>query len=132
MTRIEKMITINGTEVKMICGNPNGKSVFKWNGFRNRFYITITINGVSKRFPFYDSIARHPQACTEGILEDCLDCCLNDAYIYENVSSLDEFMNEFGYESIKDAKQAYNGCEKAYKFFREANFDIYKGMMHYM
>ena len=68
-------------------------------------------------FEFYDSILNTESGIktlsNNGLL-DAFNCFLMDCIAFSNNDSLANFMHEFDYNNMEDAKHAYEGCCNSY------------------
>ena len=72
----------------------------------NAYRVTLTRNGVKVGFIFNDNIYN------ESDKNDFIFSLLSDSQAYENARDLTDFMLDFGYNNIPQAKQAYDACKK--------------------
>lgn len=92
----------------------------------NKFTIIITQNNTSASFAFYDSTHNHKLSINDLSPYDTLmafRCILEDAL--SGNMDIDEFMNEFGYEDLEDARRIHYLCIKTKDKIDTFNFDIY-------
>lgn len=76
----------------------------------DRYLITLRNikTGVYVKFQFNDNYLN------DSNINDFVYCLIQDCYAYENARNLEDFVNNFGYDSIYDIRaiKAYKGCEK--------------------
>lgn len=126
---IQTEIVLCGKTIKVSCKNENGATCEKWGGRRNRFAITISVEGVEDyKTPYYDSIANYPKPLNEDGLKNALYCVLSDASCCRSSRDLDDFISEMGYEDYKEGERAYRACEIANGFFNECDIDVYQAL----
>ena len=98
-------------------------------GTVNQFKITLSYDGRSTSFDFFDSIYNYNQGkklLLESELPWCLYCFISDALAGQ--MSFDDFMGEFGYEDWKEGKRVWKACGKMsdkYDDLFDDDFDIY-------
>ena len=87
----------------------------------NAYRVTLTRNGVKVGFIFNDNIYN------ESDKNDFIYSLLRDSQAYENARDLTDFMFDFGYDNIPQAKQVYNACkkqsERLHKLFNDAEIE---------
>lgn len=88
----------------------------KFTEYHTRFDCTLNYNNVTYNFDFQCNTEN-----TEPTKEVVLGCVLSDSRCYEeckvndrDIDNLEVFNDVFGYESIKELLQAYDGCKNAY------------------
>ena len=90
----------------------------------NAYRVTLTRNGVKVGFIFNDNIYN------ESDKNDFVYSLLSDSQAYENARDLTDFMLDFGYDNIPQAKQVYNACkkqsERLHKLFDDAEIEMLK------
>lgn len=72
----------------------------------NAYRVTLTRNGKRIGFIFNDNIYNE---CDKN---DFIFSLLRDSQAFENARNLTDFMLDFGYDNIPQAKQVYNACKK--------------------
>lgn len=72
----------------------------------NAYRVTLTRNGIKVGFIFNDNIYN------ESDKNDFIYSLLSDSQAYENARDLTDFMLDFGYDNMPQAKQVYNACKK--------------------
>lgn len=87
----------------------------------NAYRVTLTRNGKRIGFIFNDNIYN------ESDKNDFVYSLLRDSQAYENARDLTDFMLDFGYDNIPQAKQVYNACkkqsERLHKLFDDAEIE---------
>lgn len=90
----------------------------------NAYRVTLTRNGVKVGFVFNDNIYN------ESDKNDFVYSLLRDSQAYESTRDLTDFMLDFGYDNIPQAKQVYNACKKQFdrlhKLFNNAEIKMLK------
>ena len=90
----------------------------------NAYRVTLTRNGVKVGFVFNDNIYN------ESDKNDFIFSLLSDSQAYENARDLADFMLDFGYDNIPQAKQVYNACkkqsERLHKLFNDTEIETLK------
>lgn len=88
----------------------------------NAYRVTLTRNGVKVGFVFNDNIYN------ESDKNDFIYSLLRDSQAYENARDLTDFMLDFGYDNIPQAKQVYTACkkqsERLHKLFNSTEIEI--------
>ena len=79
----------------------------------NKYKITLTNKNGSCWFYFWDSI-KNTQERRELDKADALACFAKDAAAFDSVTSLEDFIAEFGYDKAERslAQKSYDGCRK--------------------
>lgn len=75
-----------------------------------RFKCKIKVDGLQFSFSYQCNTAY-----TEPNLIDCMECLFCDMFAYEYSRDLLDFVNEYGYETEKGARQAWKDCKKTSK-----------------
>lgn len=87
----------------------------------NAYRVTLTRNGKRIGFIFNDNIYN------ESDKNDFIYSLLSDSQAYENARDLTDFMLDFGYNNIPQAKQVYNACkkqsERLHKLFNDTEIE---------
>jgi hypothetical protein len=80
----------------------------EWKRKSSKYKCTIRANGQQFTTPFYMGSAHKNPPTTE----DVMFALTSDASIYASSPTIKDFMDEMGYEDIKEAKPIYNSCRK--------------------
>ena len=126
---IQTEIVLCGKTIKISCKNENGTTCEKWGGRRNRFNITISVEGAEDyKTQYYDCIANYPKPLNKDGLKRALYCVLSDASCRRSSRDMNDFIRNMGYEDYKAGKRAYRACEIADGFFNECEIDVYQAL----
>ena len=86
------------------------------------FLITMRHNGREESFHFHDNV----NECSG--LVDWLQCLILDMNAYDFTQNTNAFMQEYGYEDMKEAKkvryQCYLTSKKLHRLFSDEELDI--------
>lgn len=87
----------------------------------NAYRVTLTRNGVKVGFVFNDNIYNKSDK------NDFIYSLLSDSQAYENARDLTDFMLDFGYDNIPQAKTIFDACkkqsERLHKLFNDAEIE---------
>lgn len=75
----------------------------------NAYRVTLTYKGKKCSFTFHDNYYN------KSSKKDFLYCLCLDANSYEFNSDISDFVREFGYNDIRKAWKAYDGCKRQYE-----------------
>lgn len=121
---IDKCVKYKGFDIYLSEADRN-KLDKAWNGAAKHWSCTVKdpLNRKQMSFDVFggSNATMHP---TEALYFYC-----DDAYTYSCFNNAEDLMNEYGYNSYKEAKEIYNKLEKAYfkcrKFIGDVD-DIYE------
>lgn len=92
----------------------------------NAYRVTMTRNGIKIDFVFNDNIYN------ESDKNDFIFSLLRDSQAYENARDLTDFMLDFGYDNIQQAKKVYIACkkqsERLHKLFNSTEIEIFENI----
>lgn len=104
------------------CLTPDQSGLFTSGHKKHRLTIEILDNESGKKYTYRTAYQYNPSASTyrknDGLLAVVLD-----ADAYASTKNLENFVAEFGYDDIKQAKKAFNGCKRAFDFFLKARIN---------
>lgn len=88
----------------------------------DEFRITLTYKGKKAVFRFHDNYLNKSDK------SDFIRCLLLDSEAYENARNIYDFMSDFGYENIREAKRIYKACEnqseRVHRLFNEQEIQV--------
>lgn len=121
---METTFTFDNRNFALTCSDPYGKCVYKWGARRKKYIVTLTIDGSSTSFSFYDSQDNLYKELGERGFINALECFITDAMCVMNCTDLGDFTREYGFEAGLIAYNAYNACCKAMNFFESNNINV--------
>ena len=83
---------------------------------KHNLKITVLNNDNGEKYEYKTKYQYNPTA-TKYAENDGLQAVLIDADSYVGTRYIENFMADFGYPDIKEAKKAFNACKKAFDFF---------------
>ena len=116
----------------------NKRKSHKWGQEHYAYTIVLVRNGMRLTFPFHDSaynMARGKGA-DEQMLNQAMDAILLDYDAYDYNRTIDEFIEEFGYdrEDMAKVSKIYNECMETYfnlnKLFTTEEMNEINEMIH--
>jgi hypothetical protein len=110
---MEKNYTFeNGNTFSVSAGNRRANhsrfvTTYQGNPTHYTYKITIEYKGKSESFTFHDSIYNYQnkKGATEEMIDNALECLIDDYYAYLNCNNVGEFADEFGYDYLDDKRR---------------------------
>jgi hypothetical protein len=103
----------DGRQVKVTAKNKRESN--KWGMTHFAYTIVIEFEGKTFKDTFHDSHVnwRNGKGATKEMIDDAVDCTIEDADAYDFHRGLDDFINAFGYDSQeKEGAEVYYACKK--------------------
>ena len=114
------MINYNGFILADEIGGPCAKQTGLFSPYHEKHYLTLTVTSPAGVKSTYKTTFQFNPASGRFKDNDGLYCIIQDAFCFYSASDLTDFSNEYDYKSAAAARNAFNGCRRAYKFLTAA------------
>ena len=99
----------------------------------NKYKVTISNQDQKYNTTFTDSLY-NTYNNTKSSNFEILYCIISDAISYYYSRTLEDFIDEFGYEDEKQAKRIYDGCRRSYEglsnLFGEDSIEVFNAITY--